>query len=120
MPGRTVDVLRSITRAPGGTATFAPTSTMRSPRISTTWLVSIVPVFASKSRPARIAVIGSWADALKSQPNARPNAKNPWNPWNRLDPLDIVAPDVDDEISCDCRADVFRIVNLVRPDDADV
>src|SRR5215475_10449974 len=47
-----------------------------------------------------------------------PNPKNPENLENLV--LDIVAPDVDDEVAGDGRADVFRIVHFVRADDAHI
>src|SRR5215467_4885519 len=142
MPGRTVDVLRSITRAPAGTATLAPTSAMRSPRISTTWLVSIVPVFASKSRPARMAVTVSWAAVVANNVSASTAAAQlklratsatvaqlklcatsavvapsfSSASWF----LNIIPSNIDDEVPGDGRADVFCIVDLVRADDTHV
>src|SRR5215467_14075345 len=124
MPGSTVAFVRSIVRTPGGIATFAPTSAMRSPRTSTTWFVSIEPLRASNRRPARIAVTDSCADTVVSDIAASAHAaillnlQNPWNFWNFE--LNIVASDVDDEVARHCGADVLRVVQLVGADDADV
>src|SRR5262245_16791619 len=74
MQGRTVDVIRSTTRAPAGIWTDGPTSAMRSPRTSTIWLLSIAPLRASNSRPARIAVTGSWADGVADEASASQHA----------------------------------------------
>src|SRR6185369_12414215 len=62
-PGNTVSLERSMTVAPVGIARLAPTALIRSPSISITWLVAVVAVSGSISRPALIAVIGGgvWA-----------------------------------------------------------
>src|SRR5206468_4318735 len=52
---------RSMTVAPAGIATFAPTSLIRVPSTRITWLVSARPASGSMSRPARIAVTGAGA-----------------------------------------------------------
>ena len=39
---------------------------MRSPRISTTWLFSMVPDLASNSRPARMAI--TWSGGASNFP----------------------------------------------------
>src|SRR5437899_11503820 len=54
---------RSMTVAPAGIATFAPTSLIRVPSTRITWLVSARPASGSISRPARIAVTGAGACA---------------------------------------------------------
>src|SRR5262249_2355339 len=56
MPGSTVALLRSTIAAPLGTATLAPTATMRSPSIRITWFVASRVDRPSNSRPARTAV----------------------------------------------------------------
>src|SRR5438552_9321382 len=84
------------------------------------------PVCASNRRPARTNVTrasrtGSCADSVARHASASATPRNRWNlwnPWNLV--LDIVSSDVDDEVLRARGADVLRVVDLVRADDADV
>src|SRR6516162_2615019 len=68
-----------------------------------------------------MAATDSCADAVASHTMTSPTPRNPKNLESLENPvLNIVAPDVDDEVPGDGRADVFRIVHLVRADDAHV
>src|SRR5689334_140624 len=64
MPGSTVAALMSITWAPGGICTPAPTSAIRSPRTRISWLTSSLPERASNIRPARTAT--TWSRGARS------------------------------------------------------
>ena len=71
-PGSTYARLRSIVSAPAGIFTLdaAPTSVIRSPRMTMTWLASIWPDLLSNRWPARIAIVFGAGGQLKIPPSA--------------------------------------------------